>query len=192
MTTFDNIVYYLETFGVLDILLPFLLVLTIAFAVLQKIKLFGDKGKRFNIVISLTLAMLFVVPHILGTYPLGYDPVQVMNEALPSVALIAIMAIMMLFLMGLFGSEFSDAGTKFVALVVAGFVLYIFGSALDVWTGPSDFFWWWTPQTTETMLILGVVGLIVWLIFREPKKDGEKTPLGRVSDVLGKMVERKR
>ena len=40
----------LQTFGILDFILPFILVFTIVYAVLQKIKLLGD-NKNFNVVV---------------------------------------------------------------------------------------------------------------------------------------------
>ena len=98
---FSTLAYYFETYGVIDFLLPFILVFTIIFAVMQKTKILGDK-KNFNVIIALVLALIFVVPHITGSYPLGYDPVQVMNESLPSISLVSVAAIMLLLLMGIF------------------------------------------------------------------------------------------
>ena len=81
---------------------------TIVYAVTARLSLFKDH-KNFQVIIALVLALIFVVPHITGTYPLGYDPVQVMNETLPSISLVSIAAIMVLLLMGIFGADFSAA-----------------------------------------------------------------------------------
>ena len=94
---FSQLAYYFQTYGIMDFLLPFLLVFTIIYAVMQKTKILGDK-KNFNVIIALVIALTFVVPHVIGYYPLGYDPVQVMNESLPSVALVAVAAVMLLIL----------------------------------------------------------------------------------------------
>ena len=96
---FSNIAYYFQTYGVMDFLLPFLLVFTIVFAVLQKTKIVGEGKKNFNVIIALVLALMFVVPHIIGSYPLGYDPVAVMNASLPSISLVAVASMMLLLLM---------------------------------------------------------------------------------------------
>ena len=127
MALFENIGYYLQAYGILDFLLPFVLVFTIVYAVMQKTKILGDK-KNFNVIIALVLGLLFVVPHITGSYPIGYDPVQVMNEALPSISLVAVAAIMLLLLMGIFGTDFSKAAAPFIAIISMVFVGYIFGS----------------------------------------------------------------
>src|SRR3989344_21855 len=97
--SFTNLAQYFQAYGVMDFLLPFILVFTIIYAVTARLALFKDQ-KQFRVVIALVLALLFVVPHIIGTYPLGYDPVQVMNEALPSISLVSVAAIMVLILMG--------------------------------------------------------------------------------------------
>ena len=103
MADFSSLAHYFQSYGVMDFLLPFLLVFTIIFAVTAKLPLFKD-NKNFRVVIALVLGLVFVVPHITGDYPLGYDPVQVMNSALPSISLVSIAAVMLLLLMGLFGT----------------------------------------------------------------------------------------
>jgi len=164
---FTDLAYFFQTYGVMDFLLPFLLVFTIVFAVMQKTHILGDK-KQFNVIIALVLGLIFVVPHILGTYPLGYDPVQVMNDTLPSISLVSIAAIMALLLMGIFGTNFAKGAAPIIAIAALGFVIYIFGAALNFWTGPYDAFTWWTTETTELVIILLVFGLVIWFITKEP------------------------
>ena len=167
MATFDTLIHYFQTYGVLDFILPFILVFTIVFAVLQKTKILGEK-KNFKVIIALVLGLLFVVPHILGTYPLGYDPVAVLNETLPSISLVAIAAVMLLILLGIFGTEFLAPAKSIIALVSVIFIVYIFGASLNLWRGPYDIFYWWTTETTELLLIILVFGLIVWFVTKEP------------------------
>ena len=184
--TFNQLAIYFQNYGVMDFLLPFVLVFTIVFAVMQKTKILGDK-KNFNVIIALVLALIFVVPHITGTYPLGYDPVQVMNESLPSISLVAVASIMLLLLMGIFGANFAAGAIPFIALLAILFVAYIFGSALNLWRGPQDVFYWWTSQTTELLIIILVFGLIVYFITKEPNTTAGKGML----EGLGKLFERK-
>ncbi len=187
---FSTLATYFETYGVLDFLLPFLLVFTIVFAVMQRTHILGEK-KNFNVIVALVLALLFVVPHLTGTYPLGYDPVQVMNESLPSISLVAVAAIMLLLLMGIFGTEFTTAFAPVIAIIAIGFVIFIFGASLNLWNGPYDVFYWWSAEVTELIIVILIFGLIVWFITKEPRRPGDKTALGRIGDVLGKMVEKK-
>lgn len=185
---FSTLVEYFQAYGVVDFLLPFVLVFTIVYAVAAKMPLFSEQ-KNFRVIIALVLALLFVVPHITGTYPLGYDPVQVMNESLPSISLVAIAAIMLLLLMGIFGASFTSMMAPWIALASIAFVIYIFGASLQLWTGPYDIFYWWTPETTELIIIILVFGLIVWFITKEPKS--EKSLFGKIIEGAGKLVEKK-
>lgn len=171
---FQTLATYFQAYGVMDFLIPFILVFTIVFAVMQKTQILGDK-KNFNVIIAFVLALLFVAPHVMGSYPLGYDPVQIMNETLPSISLVAVAAIMLLLLMGIFGTGFADAAKPIIAIIAIGFVVYIFGASLNVWRGPYDVFYWWTAEVTELLIIILVFGLIVWFITKEPSQgEGQK------------------
>src|SRR3989344_3415028 len=164
--SFTNLAQYFQAYGVMDFLLPFLLVFTIIYAVTAKLALFKDQ-KQFRIVIALVLSLLFVVPHIIGSYPLGYDPVQVMNESLPSISLVSVAAIMVLLLLG------------------------IFGASLRLWRGPYDVFYWWSADVTQLMIVLLIFGLVVWFIVKEPKKENDKGFLRSFADEVGRYVEKK-
>ena len=176
MALTDTLAYYLENLGLLDFFLPFILVFTITFAVLQKINLFEDK--RFAGVIAFAAGLLFVIPHITGTYPAGYDPVQVINESLPSVALVGVAVVMVLLLLGVFGrSQFTDSFNPIILLAALGFIGYIFGSSLGIWRGPYDVFSWWSPETTEILIIILIFGLIVKLIIGKDQSTQGEPPL---------------
>jgi hypothetical protein len=172
MASFSNAAYYFESYGIMDFLIPFVLIFTILYAVLQKIKLFGEGKKNFNVIIALAISLLFVVPHVTGTYPSGFDPVQIMNEALPSVSLVAVAAIMLMMLLGIFGKGLGDTLQPVIAIGSIIFVLYIFGSSISIWSGPSDLFYWWTAELTELLIIIAVFGIIVYFITKE-KGTGE-------------------
>ena len=192
--TFSSLSTYFQTYGLFDFLLPFLLVFTIVFAVLQKMKLFGENTKNFNVIIALVLGLLFVAPHIAGTYPGGYDPVQVLNEALPSVSLVAVAAIMLLLLLGIFGRDLGESLMPVIAVVAIGFVIYIFGatSALNLWASPSTTFGsWWTDEITELLVIILVFGLVVWFITRD-SGESKGTGLGVVKDFLQGLTEKRK
>lgn len=89
---FSDFISSLDSIGFYDVALPFLLVFTIVFAILQKIKIFGEKGKNFNAVIALVMAFLVVRSDTI---------IQTMNLFLPKVSLISIIIISVLLLVGL-------------------------------------------------------------------------------------------
>ncbi len=189
-TGFEDLAIFFQNYGVMDFLLPFLLVFTIVFAVFQKTQILGDR-KNFNVIIALVLGLLFVVPHIIGAYPLGYDPVVVLNSALPSISLVAIAAIMLMLLMGIFGTSFAKAAAPIIALVSLVFVFYIFGASLNIWTGPYDIFSWWSSETTELLIIILVFGLVVWFVTKEPSKGKGVDTVKNIWKGLESLVEKK-
>ncbi len=133
----------LESWGMLDALLPFLLIFTVSFGVLQKAKIFGQDSKKFNVVISFILGMVVVLPHIMGTYPPGSNIVLIINNALPDVGLVLIAIVMVLLLTGIFGFQVDTVGgwVFWAAIIVVG---WIFLNAAG-----------WMPER-----ILGTVGTI--------------------------------
>jgi hypothetical protein len=166
MDPFGYAISLLQSFGIMDFLLPFMLVFTIMYAILLKVELFGDgDNKKMSIVVAIVLAFLFVLPHITGSYPLGYDPVNVINQALPSVSLIAIAVVMVMLIIGGFvgKTEMEQVG-PYLAILCVIFVGYIFGSSLNWWGAPSNIFYWWTDQLTELLVIIAVFGAIVGYI----------------------------
>ena len=188
MATFETLANIFQNTGVMEFLLPFLLVFVIVYAVSIKLPLFKD-NKNFAVIISLVIGLTFVVPHITGTYPLGYDPVQVMNDALPSISLVAVAAIMLLILMGIFGTDFAKTAAPIIGVVSIGFVLFIFGSALDLWRGPYDIFSWWSAEVTELIIVLLIFGLVVWFIVRDP--DNDKSSGESSLKSFGKLFDKK-
>ncbi|MEK6809688.1 MAG: hypothetical protein AABY40_03365 [Nanoarchaeota archaeon] len=187
--SFTNLAGYFQAYGVMDFLLPFILVFTIIYAVTARLSLFKEQ-KQFRVVIALVLSLLFVVPHITGTYPFGYDPVQVMNESLPSISLVSIAAIMVLLLMGIFGADFTAAAAPWIAIISLGFVAYIFGASLGLWRGPYDIFYWWSSDVTELLIVLLIFGLVVWFIVKEPSKAGDRGLFGKFEDTIKQYVNR--
>lgn len=167
-----------------DFLLPFLIVFTIIFAILQKTKILGEDKttkaprKNFNLVVALVLGLGFVIPHITGRYPPGYDPVAVMNQSLPHISLVGIACIMLLILLGVFNKKMAKTARPIILLISLGFVIYIFGAALNLWSNPSSTFSWWTDDLTQLLIILAVFGIIVTFITRSELTGDDKAKGG--------------
>ncbi|MEK6917034.1 MAG: hypothetical protein AABW92_04785, partial [Nanoarchaeota archaeon] len=115
MSLLEEYILQLENLGLLDVLLPFLLIFTITFAVLQKSKILGEHAHRFNVMISFVLSMAAIIPHVIGRGP---DVVIIINNALPNVSLLMIASMMTLLLIGVFGNDINNAGTPLVGIVV--------------------------------------------------------------------------
>lgn len=185
-----NLGNILQTWGVVDVLLPFILVFTISYAVLQKSGVLGQDAKNFNVVVALVLGLLFIVPHVIGAYPVGYDPVVVLTASLPSISLVAVASIMLLLLLGIFGGEFKDAAMPFIVFGALAFVVYIFGSSLNFWTGPYDIFGWWTQELTQLLIIILIFGLIVKWITKDPNQPAPSA-IDSFTELLKKFAGKK-
>lgn len=195
MWNFDNLIYQLESMGVAQVLLPFILVFTLVFAILEKSKILGDDGKskKYNIVVSLVLGMLFVFPSYTGAYPPGMDPVSILNQSLPTVALIIVAVVMVMILLGLGGTEFKLDGTFFggtVGLLAVGIVAYIFTNAAGFYDNlqlPQWMYFLNDPQTQSLVTAILIFGLVVYFITAEPKTPEQR---GKWKDDF-KIIKRK-
>jgi len=173
MTNFIELFKIMESWGMLDVMLPFLLIFTVVFAVLQKAKIFGADSKRFNVVIALVLGMVVVIPHILGTYPAGQDAVLIINNLLPNVALVLIAIVMVLLLSGVFGYTSPDSGTSGAILIPAfAIIIWLFGVSAGWW---ANFSWFdIDPDTIAVVLVLLVFGVIIWIVTSNNLLEGVK------------------
>ncbi len=173
MTNFVELFEIMESWGMLDVLLPFLLIFTVVFAVLQKAKIFGADSKRFNVVIALVLGMVVVIPHILGTYPAGQDAVLIINNLLPNVALVLVAIIMVLLLSGVFGYTSPSSGASGAILIPAfAIIIWLFGISAGWW---ANFSWFnIDPDTIAVVLVLLVFGIIIWIVTSDNLLEGVK------------------
>jgi hypothetical protein len=184
-SVFRGTIEFFVRLGVYDVVLPFLLVFSIMFAVLEKTRVFGTeeitgekdkKTTRKNINAMVAFVTAFLV--IASSKMVGW-----INTALPRVFLLIMVSICFLLLIGVFFSEkeevfFEKGGFRnfFIVLMFVGVILIFMGV---ITIGESDVTWleWLyhkvvfdfddTAVSSIVMLII-VIGLIVW-ITREPK-----------------------
>lgn len=181
MVDFRTIIYDLENMGFWSVVLPFLLVFTIVFAILQKAKILGtDKEgnprKNFNVAIALIMGLAFVVPSVLGRYPPNADPVLIISNALPGVSLLAIAIISVLLLLGIFGKtpNADDSFGGVIAIFVIASVAIIFGISAG-WFGTNLPYWLWflyDRQFQSLLVTILIFGLVIWFITKEDKPKG--------------------
>ena len=101
----DNAIRSIDNYGVTDVVLPFLLIFVIFYAILQKTKVLGDGKKNLNIIIAIVVGLLVVIPHVTGRFPANTDPVQIINDSLPQVSVVLVAVIFLLVMIGIFGQE---------------------------------------------------------------------------------------
>lgn len=189
---FQDLMIYLDNIGVADVLLPFILIFTVVFAILQKIKLFGDKNVRqINVIVALVMGLAVVIPHVMGRYPPGADIVYIMNSALPNVSIVLVAILMLLLMVGIFGHDITLAGNSiggyFVILAVL-MIVFIFGRAAGWFYGPGWLGFIDDPETQTLVVVCLVFGIIVWFVARdtEPKPEGDS-----IADNFAKLLGKK-
>jgi hypothetical protein len=179
-------IFKLQEIGVMDVIVPFILVFTIVFAVMQKTKILGteDDGKRpkknFNAVIALVMALAVIVPHITGSYPSPEsDVVNIVNSALPNISVVLIAVVMMLLMIGVFGGGVDIAKSKNLATGAVAFAIlatiFIFGTAAEWWNLPSWLGFMNDSDTQALVIIILVFGALIMFITGEDKPKDPKT-----------------
>ena len=190
MASFYEMVGYLQAIGIADVLLPFLLIFVIAFAILQKSKILGDptthpEVKRYNLIVALVMGMAVVVPHVIwgdGNMANPFlmngmiDPVKIINNSLPTVSVVLVAILMVMLLLGLFGAEFNLAGQTNAAIMIFSLVTvgYIFLTNAGFLGGGRYPAWLWflaNPNTQSLLVVILVFGIIVWFITKEEKTE---------------------
>ncbi|HLD18396.1 MAG TPA: hypothetical protein VJB90_00090, partial [Candidatus Nanoarchaeia archaeon] len=106
MVNFTDLFLQLQSLGILDSLIPFILIFVIVFATLEKAQIFGVGKKNINAIVALAIGLMVVIPHIIGAYPPNRDPVTIMNTAIPNISVVAVAIVMALVLAGVFGFQF--------------------------------------------------------------------------------------
>ncbi|MFT4282791.1 MAG: hypothetical protein ACMXX6_00010 [Candidatus Woesearchaeota archaeon] len=196
MWNFESLILSLQNSGFLTVILPFLLVFTLVFAILQKAKILGTDSsgkprKNYNIVIAFVLGMGFVVPSITGTYPAGMDPVQIVNTAIPQVSVLIIAILMVLLLLGIFGTEFDTEKNVggFIGILAVASVFIIFGVAAG-WFGPNLPYWLsflYDPQFQALVVAILVFGLVIYFITKEDDSGKGKNDGGFLKELIKKV-----
>src|SRR5574342_864960 len=90
-TALGNAIDFLTAFGFFDVVLPFLLVFTVTFGVLEKSNLFGKDKKNLNAMLAFTVGFLVVA---------ATQITQAIQLSIPKVAFMLIVLISLLILVG--------------------------------------------------------------------------------------------
>ncbi len=163
--TVPQFLVQLEQFGLLDAVLPFILIFAVIFTVTNRTKVLGEK-KNVHMLVALVISLLVVLPHVMGTYPPGQDVVNIINSALPNVSLVIVIIVAALILVGIFRPEREGVPFGgFFALLSVGAIVYIFGLSAGWWQsggGPLSFLS--NPDIQALAVIILVFALVIFLI----------------------------
>ena len=188
----EEFVLTLDRYGLTDVLLPFLLIFVIIFAILQKTRILGEGKKNLNVVVALVVGLLVVIPHVTGRFPANADPVIIINDALPQVSLVLVAIIFLLIMIGVFGQEHVFLGVAmpgWIAFFSFIVIVIIFGGAAGWWSGQfgttlEQFF---GTEGIAVVIMLLVFGIIIAWITSESKEREERTMLNRLGMDFSKL-----
>jgi hypothetical protein len=134
----------------------------------------GDR--RINSVIALAISLMVVIPHIIGWYPPGQDPIDLISGFLPATAVVLVAIFAVILLLGLAGGAIPNALVLTIALVAGGFLLVIFGmNMFPAWIPAWGFLR--DPAIQALIVVLLTMGLVGWWIIRPeptPRAPGEE------------------
>ncbi|MFH0875422.1 MAG: hypothetical protein V1859_05775 [archaeon] len=184
---FESSFRYLNELGVTAVILPFLLVFTIIYAVLYKSQILGEPKKPFNKIVALVIALAVIFPQFTG---IGPNVVPIINNALPQVSIIGIAIIMFLILIGMWGVNVDIAGKSFggwvVVLSMIAIAVIFANSAGWLPFIPEWTLSWIGDETMSLIIIILIFGVIISFITGEEKpEDKKESRLKMFEDVLG-------
>jgi len=169
-TTFRGVLEFFDTIGLYDVVLPFILVFTIVFAILEKTKVLGVEEvsghkytrKNLNAMTAFVISFLVVASSQL---------VEIITTVSSQIVILLMLAVLFLLLVGSFYKE-AEGGylkggwkTFFIFIMFVGIVL-IFLGAIKNESGDSwlDVFWNYVAKEGQGGNAVGSIILLVLLI----------------------------
>ena len=177
---FRGVIDFLGQLGVYDIILPFLLVFTIVFAILEKTKILGVEKvdsreltkKNLNSMVAFIVSFLVIASTKL---------VSVINEVMANVVLLLILAICFLMLVGVFFGDKEFVGIKEIPGWTKAFIVFMFIGVIAIFLNALDWlkyvfaiFVYWDAQWATSIIFLLVIGLFMFYIIKDPSSKKEK------------------
>lgn len=179
-TPFRDVITFFDQIGLYDVVLPFLLVFTIVFAILEKTKVLGTEKvegheytkKNLNAMASFVISFLVIA---------AKELVEIINETVSRAVIVLFFSILFLMLVGSFHKEGEPIylqGPWKIAFEIIVFVAIV-GIFLNSLKSPDGRTW--LQRVTDyagsgsdiligSILLLGIVVLFIVYAIKEPSK----------------------
>ncbi len=185
-SAFANAISFLETIGLYDVVLPFVLSFVIMYAILEKTKVLGtfkvDKTEytkqNLNSIVAFCAAFFVVASSNL---------VSIINEAIGKIVILVMLSIFYLLLIGTFYSKGEEVFLKegpwrtgFMIAMLGG-ILLIFAYSVPTGNGSNWLEWAYeqvtfnaTSPVVSSIILVILIIVIMFFVVSEPKnsKDG--------------------
>ncbi len=187
-STFREIITFFDKIGIYDVVLPFILVFTIVYAILEKTKILGTEEiegvkytrKNLNAMTAFVIGFLVVASSKL---------VSVVTDVSSQVVVLLLASVFFLMLVGTFYKEGEAVALEgkwrilFMTIMFIG-LLVIFLQAIPTKSGQPWLEWFWEYMTTHwsstgvasVILMIGIV-IFIWWVTQTPsgaKKEEKK------------------
>jgi hypothetical protein len=184
-SNFREILVFFDTIGVYDVILPFLLIFTIVFAILEKTKVFGTEEvsgqkttrKNVNSMVAFVIAFFVIASARL---------VEIVTTVSSWMVILLMLSVMFLILIGSFYKEgegvFLEKGWKnmFMIIMFVG-IIAIFLEAIKTEDGTPwlEYIFTYvvgnfTSTAVASIILVLVMVFFMWFIVREPRAHADK------------------
>ena len=181
---FRQVIEFFDTIGLFDVVLPFLLVFTVVFAMLEKSKVLGTEefdGKKYTKK-NLNAMAAFVISFIVVA---AKEIVEIINETVAKAVVVLFFSVLFLMLIGSFHKEEKDpiylqGGWKVVFMIIVFLsIVGIFLDAIKTSDGRSwlerfaDFTESGSDELAGSIFLLTIIVLFIVYAVKEPHKDAK-------------------
>lgn len=158
----EDFIRLLDSWGIYEVLLPFILIFAIVFGILSKVNILG-KHKNINAMFALAISLTVVIVHEVGMVPADRDAVVIINKMIPNFGLLIVGIMSFLILIAMFGGEVRKSQPGVFAFVIIFTVLF------------NIFFNETYPTLAPLLLWITIIATII-LVLR-PKKQTNRAEL---------------
>jgi hypothetical protein len=188
-TALGDAIQFLKDLGLFDVVLPFLLVFSLVFALLEKTRILGTEKidgddvprRSINTMVAFVIGLLVVATN---------EVVNIINAALPNVVLLIVAVVMFLMLVGAFYKEgefnFADQHKGWLLgfmVVLVLLILIVVANSIETESGDTWLEVAWdgissggegVGSAAGAAVIFGVIAIIaIFIVVRKPSTGGE-------------------
>lgn len=194
-----EIIQNLDKLGVVEVFLPFVLIFTVLFSLINSVRLLSkdpDDNKKYAAIIALVMSLLVIFGHVAGVTVGGVDIVDFINQSLPGIAGLVVAIVLFFIVLALVMPSMFNEGKTFPRIIVIAAVviaLYIFGDALGWFRFSSSVkiegTWLGDPANQTILLVLFAFIAVVWFIVGGKGGSGRSTTTDNIGSFLKWLFE---
>lgn len=178
MVSISDFVSIANNMGFFQFYLPFILTFAVFYGILEKIKIFGDKSRNINLIISLALAF-----YVISFTPVGITLAQFLSQFFTDISLMIFtilgLGMILVVLMAISGKKFENIGENKYLIPIGLLIAVLLVLGIFITSGGLSLFPGINIGTgglglsDQDIVILAIVGLTILLIWWLTKPEEE-------------------